>query len=139
MGVNTNRVKAWSKSFKADVDKAVLEYVREKALRDGTKIMQGLVFRSPVLTGAFRGHWFVSFGSAGEIQFNAQRTDKNGSGIFNKGLSELRTLPETLPNIVWYNPTPYGPPLEGGWSSQAPSGIIAPTVAEFRAYQAGSP
>lgn len=138
MGVNEKRVKSWAKSFKSDVDNRISEYVIDRVIDSGTKIMQGLVYRSPVLTGAFRAHWFISFGVAGTKSFKADRTDKNGSSVFNSGLLQLSRLPKTLPNVVFYNPTPYGPPLEGGWSAQAPSGIIAPTVAEFRASQIGS-
>ena len=91
-------------------------------------IFNGVVTRSPVLTGSFRASWNVSF----DTPVYAKITSKN------------TVTPLPAPTFVWpsgyqlgqsvhiTNGQPYAQRLEYGWSSQAPLGIVRVTLASIR-------
>lgn len=91
----------------------------------------GVVRRSPVATGRFRGNWIVSVGGANGATF--EQVDPSGGRTISAGMSVLAGYPDTLPPIYIQNNLPYANRLENGWSKQAPQGMVALTVAELNA------
>ena len=79
--------------------------------------------------GHFRGNWQLGVGSlpGGTLA----RIDPTGDAV----RAEIHAaIPEQAAGKVYYlaNNLPYAQRLEDGWSRQAPTGIVALTVAEFQ-------
>ena len=99
-------------------------------------VFQGVVKKSPVDTGRFRGNWTVSIGS-----YSAQaldRTDKRRLGSLPGHESALRadaalTAFKAGAPIYITNSLPYADRLENGWSQQAPTGMVRLTLMEISA------
>jgi hypothetical protein len=91
--------------------------------------LRGIVKRTPVDTGRARGNWQVTIGSpASDI---VDGTDKSGGTTIAQGLATVVGLRPF--SIVWLtNNLPYAVSLEGGWSGQAPVGMVAVTIAELQ-------
>ncbi|ARO24744.1 hypothetical protein TAL182_CH02998 [Rhizobium sp. TAL182] len=90
--------------------------------------LSGVVLKSPVDTGRFRGNWNVSIDTADRSVSDA--TDKGGSGTIAKGSAVINTVPPY--RVIWLsNNLPYARRLETGWSKQAPAGVVALTLAEL--------
>lgn len=107
------------------------------------KIDGRLVQRSPVGDGAywqrpppkgytggrFRGNWQMAIGSAptGAVDL----VDKTGSSTLSAHAAVISTAKA---GQVFYlvNNLPYAKRIEEGWSRQAPIGVVAVTVVEFR-------
>lgn len=103
--------------------------VRSLALQALSRIVQ----RTPVDTGRARGNWTVSIGAAdGSVTANL---DPGGAGAIADGNAVLAQFEnyEGFPSIFIQNNLPYIERLEDGYSSQAPGGMVALTVAELRA------
>lgn len=132
MGVNESAARRWGRSFRKDADAAGFAAVKNEVRLSGFRILQQLVFRSPVDTGAFRAHWSVTFGADAD-GFSEAKRDRGGNITLSVGLATLAGLPRSLPDVHFSNPTPYGPALERGWSPQAPEGIVAPVLASYNA------
>lgn len=99
-----------------NADQVVKEVVLEVASR--------LIVRSPVDTGRFRSNWFYSLGSA-----DPTITGAVGAASL-QGAGDLPT--KAAGQVHWIqNNLPYAQRLEGGWSKQAPNGMVALTVIEF--------
>lgn len=110
--------------FEDEVEGTVLAVTQKVAMY----ALSGVVLKSPVDTGRFRGNWITELGS-----WTAQVTDsvdKGGSQTINAGQS---TIGRANPYQVVYlsNSLPYANRLENGWSNQAPGGMVAITVAEI--------
>lgn len=117
-------------SFEVDVSRWV-EKVRgniDKALRQTVVLAaQGIVMRSPVDTGRFRGNWNFSIGAADTG--TSTRVDPAGAATIAKiqaGVARAKAG-----GIVYLaNGLPYGYRLEfEGWSKQAPNGMVRVTLA----------
>lgn len=130
-------------SFTLDIDQftktVALRY--EVVIRTVTlSVVSEVIARSPVDTGRFRGNWQVGLGAANLA--TTQEVDKGGGGTIARAASRLaawvfgRRLAPIL--IVISNNLPYAKRLENGWSQQAPTGMVAVTVAQFSAFFAGA-
>lgn len=123
--------------------RASVEEVYRKAAFDLTS---AIVFRTPVDTGRLRGNWQTQLGSApdGEIE----GTDSAGHGtlgkangvIFSAQLSDSIFVVNNLPyaEVVEYglypNPPKRGTKTIGGYSKQAPAGMVRVSIREFTAF-----
>ena len=122
-----------AKDFELRLNTAVLE-TREK-IEDAVQViamdtLRGVVLKSPVDTGRFRGNWIVSINSPSMEQTPA--TDASGSGAINKGMAAIEGYDvETTSRIYIQNNLPYGNRLENGWSKQAPEGMVSVTLNEI--------
>jgi hypothetical protein len=106
------------------IDKALTETVKKISMM----ALRGVVLKSPVDTGRFRGNWNVSIGAADWS--TTEEVDKDGSDTLMKGNAVIRSIPEY--KVIWIcNGLPYARALETGWSKQAPAGMVALTVAEI--------
>lgn len=98
--------------------------------------LRGVVKKSPVDTGRFRGNWQVSAGT--ENPSTTARLDKSaygsepGGDVLNGGLQILATLEPYSVTFIQNN-LPYAQKLESGSSKQAPQGMVALTLAELQA------
>lgn len=91
-----------------------------------SEMLQGVVVRSPVDTGAFRGNNRVSINSA-DNSYDVSETDKAGNSTIATGNHKI--LQAKLGDQVYVqNNLPYAVALENGHSKeQAPKGIYALT------------
>lgn len=94
-------------------------------------LLSGVVKRSPVDTGRFRGNWQTSIDTPPSGVLDS--TDKSGSSSISAGVSALTNFEIGLP-IYIANNLPYARRLEDGYSKQAPAGMVRLTVNEFRQY-----
>lgn len=79
--------------------------------------------------GRFRANWYASVGSPS----NSKSNDVDGSGGIAMGRVQAAAAAVQLGEVAYFvNNLPYAWPLEGGWSSQAPAGMVGVTVARFR-------
>ncbi|MBX5238625.1 HK97 gp10 family phage protein [Rhizobium sp. NLR22b] len=105
-------------------DDAILAVTKKVTLQ----ALRGVVLKSPVDTGRFRGNWNVSVNVAD--MSTSDSLDKNGGSTITRGAAVVEALvPYT---VVWVsNGLPYARRLENGHSKQAPAGVVALTVAEI--------
>lgn len=101
----------------------------------GQLMLRGIVYKSPVDTGRFRGNWITSVGAISTDTTEA--TDKSGEATIAKGYAVLDAYPATMPPIHIQNNLPYAARLENGWSKQAPAGMVGLTIAEINAVMPG--
>ena len=78
--------------------------------------------------GRARGGWQVMINRSVEQDIN--RIDPSGSSTLASGLAVIKTA-GPFDTVLIFNNVPYIQPLEQGWSSQAPNGMIALTVAQL--------
>ena len=122
-----------AKDFELRLNTAVLE--TQEKIEDAVQViamdtLRGVVLKSPVDTGRFRGNWIVSINSPSMEQTPA--TDASGSGTINKGMAAIEGYDvETTSRIYIQNNLPYGNRLENGWSKQAPKGMVSLTLNEM--------
>lgn len=122
-----------AKDFELRLNTAVLETLEK--IEDAVQViamdtLRGVVLKSPVDTGRFRGNWIVSVNSPSMEQTPA--TDASGSATINKGMSAIEGYDvETTSRIYIQNNLPYGNRLENGWSKQAPKGMVSLTLNEM--------
>jgi len=127
-----DEVKKWEKKTADKLDLAT----RQIALQ----IFSRIIIKSPVDTGRFRGNWQLAIGSApdGTLELD----DKTGTATITKGTAT--SLGVNAGDIIYFaNNLPYaqrletggypdGPKVVNGHSSQAPNGMVALTVQEFK-------
>lgn len=93
----------------------------------GMYCLRGIVQKSPVDTGRFRGNWIVSTGSP-DLRTKAQ-TDKSGSASITNGANKISSFDFKKQSTIYIqNNLPYANRLENGWSKQAPKGMVSITV-----------
>ncbi len=100
--------------------------------RVALQALERVVQRTPVDTGRARMNWYVQIGGAGtEV---TTEVDPSGSVAISRGSQEIGTYQQRsdFPVITLYNNLPYIGRLEDGYSGQAPTGMIAVTVAELQ-------
>lgn len=116
-----------NEAYKTEVEGNVLAVTKKLALEALLRVIQ----KSPVLLGRFRGNWQLAIGVRPDGTVEA--VDPNGSATQSKG---LRTLGEMRPfeKVFLVNNLPYAGEIENGHSQQAPSGVVAVTVAELSAF-----
>jgi hypothetical protein len=111
----------------ADTDEKIEDAIALIALDS----LRGVVMKSPVDTGRFRGNWIVSKNAPNAK--SSEVTDKNGGQTITKGSGVIDTFKmDTDSRIIIQNNLPYANRLENGWSKQAPNGMVALTVAEMQ-------
>lgn len=108
-------------------------------------ITNRIIDKSPVDTGRFKANWQYSVNSYGTGSLN--QYDISGMGPYGLGLeesyarvdakAEMRmgingNRPKMGDTVYIYNNLIYSVPLEYGWSTQAPSGVVRTTLAFFQ-------
>ncbi|QDP65865.1 MAG: hypothetical protein Unbinned7865contig1001_64 [Prokaryotic dsDNA virus sp.] len=110
-----------------------VEDLEEATALIGLTAFRGVVQKSPVDSGRFRGNWNASIG---EPNFTTTETvDPSGSATISAATTTLGAYDATdgFPAINISNGLPYGPRLEDGYSGQAPNGMVALTITEIEA------
>lgn len=104
-------------------DKAAL-VVRRAAL----ELQSGMIERSPVDSGRFKGNWACGIGTLNTD--TSQAADASGQGALGRTATTLQgwTPGQT---IILSNSLPYAKRLENGWSQQAPNGMVRLTVQAY--------
>ena len=117
--------------FAADLNK-LCERAGDKAAlvvrRAALELQSGMIERSPVDTGRFKGNWQVGIGSINTDASSGE--DKSGSGPLGRTAVALETWKPG--QTIWLtNSLPYARRLEEGWSQQAPTGVVRLTVQAY--------
>lgn len=94
------------------------------------ELFSRVILRSPVDTGRFRGNWQVQIGSVPNGTLSLE--DKSGQATISKATASAAGV-EAGDIIYLVNNLPYANKLEQGHSTQAPAGMVALSVQEFRA------
>lgn len=122
---------AWKGTRPTAFADTIAEDVGKRTRAAALQALAGVIERSPVDTGAFRGNNRVSVGSR-DNGFDLDATDKSGSAALSAGsqvISSTRGAPFT--QIFIQNALPYARALEDGHSGQTnhrPGGIYAITL-----------
>lgn len=119
--------------FAINLEKLANELTDELMLKVTKKIalqaLGGVVRKSPVDTGRFRGNWNVSIGEPNWT--TTFEVDKSGPATIARGEEVITSIPPY--RVIWIaNGLPYARRLETGWSKQAPLGVVAITAAEIQ-------
>jgi len=99
----------------------------------GTPVADPLLWQKPdpsYIGGTLRGAWNASIGSPDATINNA--IDTTGQSTIND-MSLVVNRVEIGQTFYLTNPQPYAMPVEYGWSSQAPAGMLRVAVAETQA------
>ncbi|WP_342649092.1 hypothetical protein [Pseudomonas sp. REB1044] len=101
-------------------------------LKPGRKLKDGMDIAAPAgyVGGRFRGNWQFSINSSATEELD--RIDPSG----NETIAQLKAQVEALTigqTAYIVNNLPYAVPLEYGHSTQAPSGMVRVTLANFQA------
>lgn len=139
--------------FVLDLSEAI-KRVPEQALafqRVATlEVFRGVVQKSPVgnpslwkspappgyIGGHFRANWSVSAGTPVTAERQGLEKSPRGAPPSARQQREAEAaIARAQPYSIMYvqNPVPYAEALERGWSTQAPGGVVALTLAEVRA------
>lgn len=95
--------------------------VCSKAKQIAIQMLQGVIFQSPVDTGAFRANHRVSINDEDD-GFDLGTVDKDGNPTLQAGIAKIAEM-STYGVIYIQNNLPYAEVLENGSSKQAPQGI----------------
>lgn len=111
-----------------------VEDINEFVALVGLTAIRGVVLKSPVDTGRFKGNWNLGVGEADE-SINLNQFDKSGGETITRADGSLQAYAafENFPVIHITNNLPYAGRLEDGYSGQAPGGMVGLTVAEIEA------
>lgn len=104
------------------------ELVKPVVQKFAMHALNGVVMKSPVDLGTFRGNWNVAVNA---IDYSVSAaTDKSGGATIAKGAAVIEAAkPDQA--IFISNNLPYATALENGHSKQAPIGMVAVTFAEL--------
>lgn len=136
MGSFSDSVRAHVKKTSEKLDliprKIALEAFRRIVLRTPVgNVRNWIKPRAGYVGGRLRGNWQIGIGSApsGELD----RVDGSGSQTIAEGTSKIGSWKPSDKDepILIVNNLPYAEAVENGHSKQAPSGMLAITVAEF--------
>ena len=116
------------KAFGKVAEKTANQETRKLALGIGLK---GVVMKSPVDEGTFRGNWNVGIDNA-DLSTSEDKQDKAGSTTISEGGAIIGRF-KNGQNIVISNNLPYGNRLEFGWSPKS-QGMIRRTFIEMKAW-----
>ncbi|MBX5175323.1 HK97 gp10 family phage protein [Rhizobium lentis] len=110
------------------VDSIPEEMVKPVVQKFAMHALRGVVLKSPVDTGRFRGNWNVA---VNRIDYSVTpETDRSGGSVIAKGMAVIGAA-EPGQAIYISNNLPYAVVLENGHSKQAPAGVVALTFAEL--------
>lgn len=104
-------------------------------LKRGLKVNDSMdiISQDGYVGGRFRGNWQVTFDTKATGQL--ERIDPQGDSTKSAASQVVLGFTSEVGTIWAVNNLPYGPRLEfEGWSSQAPSGMVRISVAEFQIY-----
>ena len=120
------------------------EVVQEIALAALTSVVRmspvgnPSLWKNPVkgyVGGRFRGNWFVTIGAPSAT--SSADIDADGGATIARGSAVIENYPAgDYPVVYLQNNLPYGPRLEGGWSGQAPGGMVGITLANLESFYA---
>jgi len=130
MAVRITNLKSFNREIKTFGVKVMPEEHLKLQKRIAVDLLRRIVFRTPVDTGRARGNWQVSRGTGGDTPLES--FDKSGAATFAKGASAIGGAKE-FGIISIFNNVEYINLLEGGSSSQFPSGMVAVSLAETEA------
>ncbi len=103
-------------------------WIYNRGTKEKPDYVHWLTYNDPggYVGGRFRGNWQIGVDVKPEDTLD--RIAPEGSIE-----TELAKLPEEAAgHVFWYvNNLPYAEPLENGWSTQAPTGMVSVTLAEF--------
>lgn len=122
--------RGWSNplgGFAREVEQEQNKRLRAAALQ----ALSGVIERSPVDQGAFRGSHRVSVGSP-DYSYSLADVDKTGSTTLAKGSSAIGAVRAPFTVIYVQSNLPYAETLENGNSQQAPQGVYAVTFDSLR-------
>ena len=124
-------VREFASEIDADWDD-ILEKMGDIVSMMGLDLLSGIVLKTPVDTGRARGNWDLTVGAPGVGEYGA---DPAGGATISRGQQRLArySFSESFPEIWISNNLPYIERLEGGYSQQAPNGMVMLTVAEVQA------
>lgn len=94
--------------------------------------LTGVIERSPVDSGAFRGNHLVSVNVV-DPSYDTTRVDKAGEVALAAGASKINSAGSPYQIIRVQNNLPYSERLEDGYSAQAPNGVYQVTFDSLRA------
>lgn len=120
----------WSRppsGFADELEKLQSQRLRAAALQ----ALTGVIERSPVDTGAFRGNNRVSVGSR-DTAADPGATDPSGAGALSAGSAAIQAVRAPFTVIYVQNNLPYAERLENGHSGQAPQGVYQITFNSLR-------
>lgn len=116
----------WGKdplTFVEEVEKGAVKLTKEVA----QAVFEGVVRRSPVLTGKFRASWRVSVNAPDYVV--PPRIVPGSQPVI--PAPDWPGINVRIGDLIYIsNGAPYGERLENGWSQQAPNGMLALTLAE---------
>ena len=124
-------------SFVSDMKKHLRNVFKKSEVAAGKIIfqsMQGVMTRSPVLSGDFRASWFPTNGSPSTNQGpeNKEPGATNFQAHNAEQLSKVGELSARFMHpggdVFITNNKPYGTRLEYGWSKKAPNGMVRITA-----------
>ena len=126
----------WSRppsGFADELEKLQNQRLRAAALQ----ALTGVIERSPVDSGAFRGNNRVGVGAAdNSVDLNAAdglpKGATNGVQAFDEGFRIIGQANKAFDVIYISNNLPYAGELENGSSTQAPQGVYAVTFNNLR-------
>jgi hypothetical protein len=104
-------------------------------LKRGLKVNDSMdiISQDGYVGGRFRGNWQVTFDTKATGQL--ERIDPQGDSTKSAASQVVLGFTYEVGTIWAVNNLPYGPRLEfEGWSSQAPSGMVRISVAEFQTF-----
>lgn len=117
---------AWSRP-PIDFSFTVLKDADNLTKKIAGAMLQGVVLRSPVDSGAFRGNHRVGVNHI-NVSYDIHEIDKGGNGTIQKGLGVIEQGGGIGKVVYISNSLPYALRLENGWSKgQAPHGVYAIT------------
>lgn len=94
----------------------------------GLQLLRRIVLKTPVDTGRARGNWQVTVGVPAEGELDD--SDRRGRETIARGKANMVDV--SFSGIIWIaNNLPYILQLEGGWSGQAPVGMLAVSMEEM--------
>ncbi|MDG4650113.1 HK97 gp10 family phage protein [Roseibacterium sp. SDUM158017] len=120
-GQFSGQVRRWSEKTQRKMDMAVRKITLD--------VFSNVILLSPVDTGRFRGNWQPAVGRA--VSGTIEAVDPSGATVTAKVQSSIQGV-KAGDVIYMVNNLPYAERLENGWSSQAPSGMVALTVQRFQ-------
>lgn len=122
-----------SRAFARALDRAAGNMLTEPVLRAKQDLartaLTRIVERTPALTGHARGNWQVSIGSP--VSGVVEGGDPSGAATLANGVAAIMADRDPFATVWITNNSPYIQNLEQGDSTQAPSGMVALTVAEL--------
>ena len=120
--------KGWSKSLSGFAREVEAEQNKRLRATD-LQALNGVIERSPVDTGAFRGNNWLTVGERDD----GYNLDANGIYNQQQANARLAAIKSGFEVIYIQNNLPYAEKLENGSSTQAPAGVYAITFDNLRA------